>query len=310
MEPRTFAAGIFLHEWSLLVLGAGTLAVLLARAGPRHPASLETAEATALYAALVVGLRRSNPLAGRLRYLTAYSYILWFYLSVARITPALGTPTRDGALCALDRAILGETPAVVWQGYARPWLTDLFSAGYLSYLAYLHIALLYAFFSPIASLHRLTAPLFNAFVAGLLGYLLVPAVGPAAAQPDAFAAPLTGGTLTRINDTVVLRGSSLYDVFPSLHVLVTCVLLDHDRQVVPRRFRLMLLPAGLLFTSTLYLRYHYAVDLAAGFALFLVLCGLRRISHKPARHAPDAPVPALVAVQAPCSTAASGDRCT
>ena len=198
----------------------------------------------------------------------------------------------------------------MWQDYARPWLTDLFSAGYLSYLAYLHIALVRAFFSPLASLHRLTAPLFNAFAAGLLGYLLVPAVGPAAAQPDAFAAPLTGGTLTRINETVVSRGSSLYDVFPSLHVLVTCVLLDHDRRAAPRRFRLMLLPAGLLFTSTLYLRYHYAVDLAGGFALFLVLCGLRRISRKPARYAQDAPAVALVAVQAPCSAAASGGRCT
>ncbi len=37
-------------------------------------------------------------------------------------------------------------------------------------------------------------------------------------------------------------------------------------------FWVMLLPASLLFVSTLYLRYHYAVDVAAGFACFLALC--------------------------------------
>jgi hypothetical protein len=192
-------------------------------------------------------------------------------MAVARITPALGTPLRDEPLWAIDRAMLGETPAVLWQDHARPWLTELFSAAYLSYLVYLHLALGCAFLAPIAGLDRLAGPLMTAFAVGLLGYLLVPAVGPAAAHPGAFAAPLTGGVVTWINDTVVARGSSVYDVFPSLHVLVSCVLLDHDRRAAPRRFLLMLLPAGLLFASTLYLRYHYAIDLVAGLVLFVVL---------------------------------------
>lgn len=293
----------------MLALGAGTLSVLGLRAGLRPPIAWETAAATALYGALVFGLRGANPLARRLRYLMAYGFVLWFYLAVARITPALGTMPRDRELCALDRAILGETPAVLWQYYARPWLTDLFSAAYLSYLVYLHAALIYAFRAPIASLHRLAAPLFNAYAAGLLGYLLVPAVGPAAALPDAFAAPLTGGVLTWINDGVVARGSSLYDVFPSLHVLITCVLLDHDRHAAPWRFRLMLLPAGLLFASTLYLRYHYAVDLAAGLALFLILCGLRRMRRRPTARIHSALAIASIRIEEPCPAATSGACC-
>jgi membrane-associated phospholipid phosphatase len=89
--------------------------------------------------------------------------------------------------------------------------------------------------------------------------------------PEAFSVPLSGGFLTRLNATIVAQGSSVYDVFPSLHVLVTCVLLNHDWRYVRRRFQVMVLPAlGLLF-STIYLRYHYAVDLAAGFALFAAL---------------------------------------
>ncbi|MGH7173761.1 MAG: phosphatase PAP2 family protein [Gemmataceae bacterium] len=306
MAPRPLAAGIFFHEWCLLALGTGTLGALLARAGPHAPVAWETAAATAGYGVLVLGLRGRNPLARRLSYLMAYGYILWFYLAVVRITPALGTTPRDRALCALDRAILGETPAVLWQNYTRPWLTDLFSAAYLGYLAYLHVALGCAFVAPIASLHRLAAPLFGAFAAGLLGYLLVPALGPAVAHPDAFAAPLTGGALTWINDLVVSHGSSRYDVFPSLHVLITCVLLDHDYRAAPRRFLLMLLPAGLLFASTLYLRYHYAIDLAAAFALFLTLCGLRRLLHKPAARASGAAAPASIRAEDHGLAATSG----
>ncbi|HEY7423430.1 MAG TPA: phosphatase PAP2 family protein, partial [Gemmataceae bacterium] len=70
------------------------------------------------------------------------------------------------------------------------------------------------------------------------------------------------------------------DVFPSLHVLITLILLDHDRRFVPRRFRFMMLPAAGLMLATVYLRYHYVVDLAAGFGLFLLLrrIGLPRVA--------------------------------
>jgi PAP2 superfamily len=266
------------YEWALAVLGGGTLAALIVRAGPLHPATVETSVAVALYLTAIVALRQSGAMRQKLRFVAAYAYVVWFYGAVARITPALGTPLRDADLYAVDRALFSDTPAVWLQRHSQPWLTDLFSAGYLSYLVYLNVVVAHAVVQPASSLPRLATPLFWAYAIGLTGYLLVPAVGPAAALSDAFATSLEGGPLTRLNDAVIGHASSVYDVFPSLHVLITCVLLDHDWHFARRRFWIMLLPAGLLVGSTLYLRYHYAIDLVAGFALFLglrVFLGLR-----------------------------------
>jgi hypothetical protein len=67
---------------------------------------------------------------------------------------------------------------------------------------------------------------------------LLPAVGPGRAFAELFAMPLRGGVLTDSNATLVAWGSSRYDVFPNLHVLITLILLDHDRRFAPRRFAL------------------------------------------------------------------------
>jgi hypothetical protein len=153
--------------------------------------------------------------------------------------------------------------------YARPWLTELMSACYFSYLIYFHGALAYALLRPVDKARRLFEVMFTALPAGVVGYLLVPAVGPLKAMEGSFALPLLGGPITALNDHVVRSGSAVYDVFPSLHVFITCVILDHDRREHPLRFKWMLPVAVGLIASTVYLRYHYAIDLLAGFAWFL-----------------------------------------
>jgi hypothetical protein len=283
--PRFAAWGIYLHEWALLTLGIGTLGILVAVAGPIHGTSVEVAVVTALYAAALIGLRGPTAWSDRARFAATYLYIAWFFSAVARITPALGTPLRDAQLYALDQAVFGGTPAVMWQAYTRDWLTELFSAAYLSYFVYLNVAVVHALCQPAAQRYRLAAPLVGAYIIGFCGYLLVPAVGPGVALAADFASPLSGGQFTRINEAVVSRGSSVYDVFPSLHVLIPCVLLEYDWRVVRWRFWVMLVLASLLFTSTLYLRYHYAADVVAGFAFFLALSVVNSTVHRQRAHA-------------------------
>jgi membrane-associated phospholipid phosphatase len=153
--------------------------------------------------------------------------------------------------------------------YARPWLTELMSACYLSYHLYFHGALAYALLRSVEQARRLFEWMFTVLPAGVAGYLLVPAVGPLRELASSFEGPLLGGPVTALNDWVVQTGSAVYDVFPSLHVLMTCVLLEHDRREHPLRFKLMLPVAVGLIASTVYLRYHYAIDLVAGFAWFM-----------------------------------------
>jgi hypothetical protein len=268
---RCAGRGFLLHELALACMGGGTFLATLWRSGTIRGVPLEVGMITFLYACSVFVQRQRNEVVQRIRLLASYGFMVWFYFAVARLTPCLGLTGRDDTLYALDRALFGETPAVYCEALIAPWLTEFLSACYLSFHVYLQVAVLDILWRPVGAAVRLSVSLFTAYAVGLLGYLLVPALGPWRAFPELFGTPLTGGIVTEFNAWIVRQGSSVYDVFPSLHVLVTFVLLDHDWREVRRRFWIMIVPTiGLVF-ATIYLRYHYAVDLLAGGGLFVIL---------------------------------------
>ena len=76
--------------------------------------------------------------------------------------------------------------------------------------------------------------------------------------------------LRRFEAGFLERWSSIYDVFPSLHIAVTLALLQQDLRHA-RRLLPIVLPVGIVtMISTVWLGYHYAVDLIAGVLLFVV----------------------------------------
>lgn len=265
-------SGFALHELVLTGLGIGTTVTILA---VNHRLSLilfEVCVATGIYASVIFACRGlKGRIVERIRFLGSFAFIFWFYCAVACITPALKTPLHDEALLRIDESIFGHTPAVRCEGIAAPWLTDLMSIFYMTYLVYLFWVVAHAAVVSGAISENLGACLFVGFAAGYAGYLLVPAVGPAHAFPQLFSVPLLGGLPTRINAQVVSTGSSRYDVFPSLHVLITCILLDYDWRHYRLRFWIMAGPFIGLLLSTVYLRYHYGADVVAAFVFFLVL---------------------------------------
>jgi membrane-associated phospholipid phosphatase len=69
-------------------------------------------------------------------------------------------------------------------------------------------------------------------------------------------------------------GSNGVDVFPSLHIAVPAFILAFDFLHHRKRFWLCLVPVLFLWLSTVYLRYHYFVDVLAGFLLAVLALGL------------------------------------
>jgi hypothetical protein len=214
----------------------------------------------------------------RVQIALVYAYALAFYTAIEWLVPALGRSAMDAELLAIDRALLGETPAAILT--PTPWLTDVMSGFYGSYHLYLHGSLIWAIVR-IRTAPALTEPLFLAFALGMAGYLLVPATGPAIASPELFSQPLNGGWLFEGNRAFIAQGTSLYDVFPSLHVLVTLVLLDHDWHHLRRRFWVAIGPALVLMTSTVYLRYHYVIDCLAAVLVWGVVRMIMRRTRPP-----------------------------
>jgi membrane-associated phospholipid phosphatase len=75
--------------------------------------------------------------------------------------------------------------------------------------------------------------------------------------------------MTRFNHWIVGNFAAKYDAFPSVHILVTSLMLVCDWRWNRTRMWCMLVPSLLMVASTLLLRLHYSVDLLAGAGLAL-----------------------------------------
>jgi membrane-associated phospholipid phosphatase len=150
---------------------------------------------------------------------------------------------------------------------ATPLLTEVLSFCYLLFFPYMVVSWIYYARQGLPLLRKLMVGMFTIYGLGFLGYSFVPAAGPHLAFGNEFASPLTGWAIAKLNSLVVARGSNGVDVFPSLHCAISCFLLFFDRQHARWRHRLYLVPCIGLWIATIYLRYHYFVDVVLGFAL-------------------------------------------
>jgi membrane-associated phospholipid phosphatase len=107
------------------------------------------------------------------------------------------------------------------------------------------------------------------FYLSYVGYLLFPAVGPRFTLAHLQTRDLAAGPLvTSIQETLNALENTKTDAFPSGHTAVALMTLYYARRFRERALTALLLPAvtGLIL-STVYLRYHYVVDVLAGIAL-------------------------------------------
>jgi membrane-associated phospholipid phosphatase len=217
--------------------------------------------------------RRAGPaaraVAAVVRDFAPFFGVLLFYETLHDLTPVLRPVVVDDTLVRIDRAVLG-VDAAYWLGrFATPALTRLMVLCYASYFVAPALLACAIYWSGDRRLFRdLMLSGIIAAVAGYAGYLLVPAVGPYVHQAALFPTRLPGGGrdthlfIAAIDD---LRGVAR-DCFPSLHTAHTTVVLAFARRF--RRWAFFgYLPIALgLYVSTVYLRMHYVVDVAGGFA--------------------------------------------
>lgn len=211
--------------------------------------------------------RTNTPASLRWR-LLFYPIAMNIYFQQMRTAIPAITPERyDVYLRGIDSALLGDTPSILWQHMATPLLTEMMSLCYLFFFPYLIMGVVVHFAGPLWRCTSFVAGLFSLYGVGFLGYTLVPAAGPYLAFSDTFDTALVSGPVSTWNDALVRMGSSGVDVFPSLHVAVSLFILGFDFRHNRRRFWVFLVPCLGLWCSTLYLRYHYLIDVLCGIAL-------------------------------------------
>jgi len=193
-------------------------------------------------------------------------YVFYCYKEMSILIPALRSTDADADLAKLDFAVWGAHPCVWLERISSPLLTELLQIVYSGFVpVVLVIGLIlwrqrrygefryYAFLVPLG------------FLVSYVGYLMVPARGPRFLLHHLQTQELHGlfvydwlrSTLDRIE-------SAYFDCFPSGHTEMTILAWWSSRAISSNLSRGMLVyTLGIIF-ATVYLRYHYTVDVLAG----------------------------------------------
>jgi membrane-associated phospholipid phosphatase len=198
-------------------------------------------------------------------------FVILIYQSLGDLIQYL-RPDIDPILIKIDYSLFGVHPTLWMQQWIIPWFTDIMSFAYISYyfLPVILIATLYL---------KGRRPEFNTAVFVLafgyylsfIGYILFPAIGPRYTLTHLYSVPLQG--VTFLTDFVrdVLNGleGNKRDCMPSGHTQIVLMVLFLARRYEKVLFYVFFpLVCGLIL-STVYLRYHYVIDLFVG-AVFAV----------------------------------------
>ncbi|MBI2429075.1 MAG: phosphatase PAP2 family protein [Ignavibacteriales bacterium] len=218
--------------------------------------------------------------------------ILFIYTQTSSIAHSLHGKDYDGLLIAIDRALFGVDPTVWVYQFTHPIITEILQLAYSSYYLFF-IALFFEFYrrSDRSEFYSGAMMIVYGFYLSYIGYMLVPAVGPRFTLHDFFSydTELPGLFLTPLLRDIINSGGGIVagvtnpiefvhrDAFPSGHtqLTLTAMHLAFTKRSMHRRW--LLVVGSLLIIATVYLRYHYLIDVIAGvcFFFFTVWSGKR-----------------------------------
>jgi membrane-associated phospholipid phosphatase len=250
-----------------------TTILILGRWSSMPGAAWRTALHLIAGAVLILEVKRPNLTSWIFRNWYPLPYVAYSYKEMALLVPAVRRSDSDQWLANLDFRIWHANPTVWLERIQTPFLTELFQIAYTLFVpaVLLAAALLwrkrrYTEFRYYAFLIAL------GFLLSYVGYLLVPARGPRFLLRDLQHPQLQGLWLFHsLQDTLDRLESAQYDCFPSGHTELTILAWWGGRWVSKRWFWVYFAYTPTLIFATVYLRYHYSVDVFAGAALAFIL---------------------------------------
>lgn len=180
----------------------------------------------------------------------------------------------DAQLLALNQQLLHYEPAVAWDSLVRRPVTEWLSFFYISYFVLLgtHVFPMLAFERRKRLLGEFALGILSVYCIGQSLYILVPGYGPLYHLAGSFQNPLEGDFWYPLMRRIVSSGGARTDVFPSLHTagpsFIAMFSFRHRREK-PFRYTwpVVAFVASQIIVATMYLRWHYLIDVVAGLAL-------------------------------------------
>jgi membrane-associated phospholipid phosphatase len=195
--------------------------------------------------------------------------LLMYYSLWGNATLLMVTTDRDQALIAIDQRLFGFQASLVLQRIISPGMTAWMTFAYFFHI--INIPLVACFIYVWRRRERFREMMSGLMVVsffGLLGYLLVPAIGPMFTLRDQYTVPLSHSIWMFNRDIDFMDFARIRrDVFPSLHVAISFVVWLYAYRNSKRLFWILSPLILSLWLSALYLRYHYLIDVVAGLIL-------------------------------------------
>lgn len=195
--------------------------------------------------------------------------ILAIFDSLEYLVHAVNPQDIDPVLIKFDFLLFGGHPTIMLEKIMHPLLTEALQIAYSSYY-------LLPFTIGIVLLAKKREQEFDyalfmimlCFYLSYAGYLLFPAIGPRFTMSHLQSAELQGLLVTAPIQELLNRLEGIKrDAFPSGHTGVALTVLFLAFKFEKKLFWLFLPLVSALIVSTVYLRYHYVVDVLAGIIL-------------------------------------------
>ncbi|MFA3783053.1 phosphatase PAP2 family protein [Melioribacteraceae bacterium 4301-Me] len=190
----------------------------------------------------------------------------------------------DDILIKIDRAIFGCDPTIELYKISNPLLTEILQIVYGTFF-FLPIILGIDFIlnNKFEEFQNGTFLIVYGFFLSFIGYLIIPAIGPRFTLHnfDTNNIEMPGLLLTNFLREIVNSGESIpagtpnpsllvqRDAFPSGHTEITLIVMYLSVKYNSRLKKFFIINGSLLIFATVYLRYHYVIDLIGG-ALFMI----------------------------------------
>jgi membrane-associated phospholipid phosphatase len=204
--------------------------------------------------------------------------------SLGALIASIHTTTCDVCLIAADHGIFGVHPTVWMERLISPLLTGLLQFAYISYYAIpVSLGVVLIARGRFGEFEEALFGILLCFYLSYVGYLLFPAIGPRFTLSHLQTRGLqVSPFIESIQYVLNALEKNKTDAFPSGHTAVSLMTLYYAWKTREKKLFAGLIPlvTGLII-STIYLRYHYVIDVIAGIALtgltIAVAPGLRRL---------------------------------
>lgn len=178
----------------------------------------------------------------------------------------------DQSLIDLDKRLFGIELTMAFDKITNPILTEIMMFAYTIYVPLIVFIGVFCYYksAKVAGedyYFRLTLTYFLSYS----GFLIYPIAGPLFYQPEVYQNPLSGWIFTYFGEWIRLNAHYPGGNLPSPHCAAGTIMLTMLWKYNKTVFYILLPIIILLYLSTVYGRYHYAMDSITGILLGLIV---------------------------------------